>query len=270
MKTTSITLKQYLKFILLTSPLFFVATFLFNYVISQYSISNIRDQHARDIALNIGIAQRIASGYQVNSSKKEDEYKNILTVIANNFSRMPGVGCVVINVDEIVIHSPPKIFCEKINITGTVSSGFSERAKVTFLLNDKYLIHLERSAKLSTLYLNLMLLIVFVILNYGGFHLTYKKQIDYLFVKNRRLFDQSPIPLVRVSTTGLILEASAAWEEVFGDKQDTNIVNYITEWDRKKFEALLKNTIREGSSRVEKFSLTSWEGTEFICALKLE
>ena len=270
MKTISVTLKQYLKFILLTSPLFFAAVYSFNYVINQYAIADVRNQHARDIALNIGIAQRITSGYEVNSFTQEDKFKDILMTIANNFSKMPGVGCVIIQINEIVVQSPPAVFCENINITDTVTSDISQRGKVTFLLDDKYLMHLERRVKLSTTYGNLFLLIIFVILNYAGFHLTYKKQIDHLFVKSRRLFDQSPIPVARLSTKGLILETSAAWEDVFGDRKNTNCADIVTENDREKFELVLKKTLEGGPSYVGTFSLMSRKGTKLTCASKFE
>ena len=265
---TGITLKQYIKFTLLTSPLFFIGTLLFNYVGVQYTLADIRDQHARDIAISLGTAKRLISSHTLTSNTQENDYKNILMTIAKDFSRVPGVGCVAISIDQINVQAPPKQFCDKITIIDTVSEDILGNGTITFSLNDKYLSHIELRTRKLSLYLNLTLLTIFILVNYAGFHLTYRQQISYLFRKNRNIFKQNPIPIVQLSSSGLIIDTSPAWDEIFGAK-GPDIFEYFTVTDKVELKQIFDGMIKNETSVIKTLSIISESETVFKCITKL-
>ena len=265
---TGITLKQYIKFTLLTSPLFFIGTLLFNYVGVQYTLADIRDQHARDIAISLGTAKRLISSHTLTSNTQENDYKNILMTIAKDFSRVPGVGCVAISIDQINVQAPPKQFCDKITIIDTVSEDILGNGTITFSLNDKYLSHIELRTRKLSLYLNLTLLTIFILVNYAGFHLTYRQQISYLFRKNRNIFKQNPIPIVQLSSSGLIIDTSPAWDEIFGAK-GPDIFEYFTVTDKVELKQIFDSMIKNETSVIKTLSIISESETVFKCITKL-
>ena len=264
---TGITLKQYIKFTLLTSPLFFIGTLLFNYVGVQYTLADIRDQHARDIAISLGTAKRLISSHTLTSNTQENDYKNILMTIAKDFSRVPGVGCVAISIDQINVQAPPKQFCDNIKIIDTVSEDILGNGTITFSLNDKYLSHIELRTRKLSLYLNLTLLTIFILVNYAGFHLTYRQQISYLFRKNRNFFKQNPIPIVQLSSSGLIIDTSPAWDEIFGRK-GPDIFEYFTVTDKPEFKQIFDGMIKNETSVIKTLSIISESETVFKCIAK--
>ena len=264
---TGITLKQYIKFTLLTSPLFFIGTLLFNYVGVQYTLADIRDQHARDIAISLGTAKRLISSHTLTSNTQDNDYKSVLMTIAKDFSRVPGVGCVAISIDQINVQAPPKQFCDKITIIDTVSEDILGSGTITFSLNDKYLSHIELRTRKLSLYLNLTLLTIFILVNYAGFHLTYRQQISYLFRKNRNFFKQNPIPIVQLSSSGLIIDTSPAWDEIFGAK-GPDIFEYFTVTDKAEFKQIFDSMIKNETSVIKSLSIISESETVFKCIAK--
>jgi len=224
---------EYAKYSLKAAPIFLAIIVFADIFINERYLNQINAQHQRDIALSINNAAFVIDAMfsEVNDRSETEARANN---VVKSFSKLPGVGCVSLSAGGLNAIYPPESFCTKMDINGTVTSNLEGGGILTFYLDDKYLKDLEKSATENLIFASALIFFSFMLFNFLAFKFVFEAQLKSVVLRNRKLFETSPVAQVEISEDGNIIQASIRWIEVFGD-HNKNVADYIAEYAKKGF-----------------------------------